>query len=228
MSVDVKGLVFSRNFLDHFETLDKIKLGVDKFFNHKLKQSIKKENPDDYQHRMNSLFNLSQEESDKFSHPLIEYKGDGLFNIKLSFPSSFRNDGGETRKISLFTNLKEEDNISYAGHIGIDTPEKNIMKEFKSGIWISMEMFGSAPDIIASILTEFGDNTPSYLIRNDCADSFNDSLKNVIKIGNCEENISPVSISEKEYMTIRCDEINNEIKRLKKQSDLSLAVRRKI
>ena len=42
MSVDVKGLVFSRNFLDHFETLDKIKLGVDKFFNHKLKQSIKK------------------------------------------------------------------------------------------------------------------------------------------------------------------------------------------
>lgn len=222
MAVDIKGFVFSKEQLDQFNALDKIKAGIYKFFHQKLKSSIKKENPEDYLHMIISLYSLSKEERDKFSFPVIEYNGGGLFKAILSFPSPFNKNGFEMREVSIFTNLNENDNLGYARHIGIDFPDKDIMKEFKSGIWLSMGMSGSAPDLIVSILKEFGDQLPSYLIRNDCADVFAENAKIVVKIGDSEENISPVAIDEKEYMKIRRDEMQRDINKFKKRSNVNL------
>lgn len=209
MTVSVKGLVFSKNNMSSFEALDKIKSGIESFFMDKLAESIKKEHPKDHMHRMKTIINLSDEEQEKFSYPEIEYKGDGLFHVRLSFPSEFKKEGYESRKISVLVDLEEKEEYVNARYIGVPSDKIKEMKDFKLRVWLSLDMSGSASEIVTSILKKFGDDYPSYLIRNDSADVFEKDCKNVVKVGSFIDNISSVSISEQEYKELRNEEIKS-------------------
>lgn len=209
MTVSVKGLVFSKKNMSSFEALDKIKSGIESFFMDKLAESIKKEHPEDHMHRMKTIINLSDKEQEKFSYPEIEYKGYGLFNVRLSFPSEFKKEGYESRKISVLVDLEEEDEYVNARYIGVPADEIKEMKDFKLRVWLSLDMSGSASEIVIAILKKFGNDYPSYLIRNDSTDAFDKDCKNVVKVGSFIDNISSVSIGEQEYKDLRSEEIKS-------------------
>lgn len=207
MGVDVKGFVFIKDQKDPYETIDKIKKGVEEFYRNNLIEAIKKEHPNDYNSYRILRGVLSDNESEKFRSPNISYASDGLFRASISFASELEKDGVERRSVTFMANMNEKDNRNNDHRIGVETEDNEKLGEYKNGVWISMGHSGSAPEIITSILRQFGDDHPSYLIRNDCADSFDSERKNVVKIGSHSENLSPVAISEEEYAPIRQEEL---------------------
>lgn len=211
MGVDVKGFVFIKDQKDPYETIDKVKKGVEEYYREKLIESIKKEYPNDYNSYRILRGVLSEEEGEKFRSPDVRYASDGLFKASLSFASDIDLDGSERRVVTFITNVNSKDNKNNDDRMGVETEDNAKLEEYNNGVWISMGHSGSAPEIITSILKQFGDEHPSYLIRNDCADSFNPDNKNVVKIGSNSEKLSPVEISEEEYAPIR----NEELKELK-------------
>lgn len=211
MGIDVKGFVFIKESKDPYETIDKVKKGVEEFYRERLINAIKKEHPNDHENYRILKGVLSEVEKNKFESPVISYSGDGMFYANLSFESDMSFEGSEKRMLTFLTNINEKDNKNNDSRMGVETEDNEKLGEFKNGVWLSLGHGGSAPEIMISVLKQFGDEHPSYLIRNDCADSFNEERKNVVKIGSAKDNLSPVSISEEEYSTIR----NNEKSELK-------------
>lgn len=207
MGVDVRGFVFIKDQKDPYETIDKVKKGVEEYYREKLIEAIKKEHPNDYNSYRILRGVLNDEESEKFRSPDVRYASDGLFKASLSFASDIDVDGSERRVVTFITKVNSNDNKNNDDRMGVEVEDNKKLEEYKNGVWISMGHSGSAPEIITSILKQFGDEHPSYLIRNDCADSFNPDSKNVVKIGSHSEKLSPVEISEEEYAPIRKEEI---------------------
>lgn len=205
MSVEVNGLVFLKKDQNKSDFVNKILNGINEFYMDKLKEAIKKTYPDNYHTYKIELSSLPDIERRKFSIPKIEHIFDGFFYCLFSFASEKGLSGVEMRSISFTTNLEQNDNIIYAEKIGNRNKEE--LSIYQIGLCISLDCGGSAEEIIRSILSHVGNEAPSYLVRCDTEDSFDETNKNVVKIGNYKTNISPVAISEIEYSIILKEEL---------------------
>lgn len=212
MSVDVKGLVYIKEEEDPFRIMDVAVRAIGEFYRERLLDAIKKDRGgEDSSFIFTTPLALSNEEDrKKFSSPDVSYNIGGTFFINLSFASDLSLDGIENRDIVVRPN--SNDNINHGMYLGNENVEE--LSAYKQELSISLGLGESAPEIIKHVLSKFGDDHPSYLVRNDCADSFNEKNKNVVKIGKHAVNISEVAISEKEYEPIR----NAEIEELKSEN----------
>lgn len=177
MSVCTKGFVLmDENQKDVVNILDIVKNTCEDIFREQVKK-VFDTLPAEYKEGRRPIFHsLPKEEKDKFSHPVIEYSS-GFFQAHFSYS----NDNGEReqRSISIFTDKKFSNDINNELD-DFENPNK------RSGIILSFNKWGDSEKIMTRILEKFGDQYPSFLLKDDCAGVHN-TPENLVKIGSAIE-----------------------------------------
>lgn len=185
MSVCTKGFVLmDENQKDVVNILDIVKNTCEDIFREQVKK-VFDTLPAEYKEGRRPIFHsLPKEEKDKFSHPVIEYSS-GFFQAHFSYS----NDNGEReqRSISIFTDKKFNNDINNELD-DFENPNK------RSGIILSFNKWGDSEKIMTRILEKFGDQYPSFLLKDDCAGVHN-TPENLVKIGSAIEPEYPVVVS---------------------------------
>lgn len=185
MSVCTKGFVLmDENQEDVVNILDIVKNTCEDIFREQVKK-VFDTLPAEYKEGRRPIFHsLPKEEKDKFSHPVIEYSS-GFFQAHFSYS----NDNGEReqRSISIFTDKKFNNDINNELD-DFENPNK------RSGIILSFNKWGDSEKIMTRILEKFGDQYPSFLLKDDCAGVHN-TPENLVKIGSAIEPEYPVVVS---------------------------------
>lgn len=188
MAASTAGIVLIKNSdINVFDILDKIKEGLTEIYTERLTDSIKKHVPDA---NIRAAFILPEEERKKFSSVNLKYSKRGVFRALFSVPSDVAEKNIEHR--DMYFDLK-----TYENDIRQDL---NLKDEDKpEGFTFSVNRWGSDAEIIMKVLEKFGDDTPAFLIRNDC--SF--GKENVVKIGNAKTEFDVEYITKEEFEPIR-------------------------
>lgn len=193
MSASTAGIVLmkdsDKNIID---ILDKIKESLTEIYMERLTDSIKKHAPEA---NIRAAFILPDEEQKKFSSVDLIYGDRGTFRALFSVSSDVAEKNMEHRDVYFHLNTFQNDIRQDLDLKDEDKPE---------GFTFSVGRWGSDAEIIMKVLEKFGDNNPSFLIRNDC--SF--GKENVVKIGNAKTDFDIEYITKEEFEPIRKVEID--------------------
>lgn len=185
MSVCTKGFVLmNENQKDIINILDIVKNTCSDIFREQAKKVFESLSDEAKEGKRPVVGALPKEEKEKFSHPTVEYSS-GFFQANFAYS----NDNGECeqRSISIFTDKKFNNDINNEFD-DFENPNP------RSGIILSFNKWGDSEKIMTRILEKFGDQYPSFLLKDDCAGVHN-TPENLVKIGSAVEKKYPVVLS---------------------------------
>lgn len=182
MSNNTVGIVLMDEKNKNFsEITAKVQIALDDFYNEKLQACI-----NDLPVPNASFKDLSAYQQGEFKSPVIEYRS--LDNTSAYARLSFINSpgfAGSDRTVTIHTRSFIEDIKDYL----------NTDKELPS-ILFSMGNNQAGHSIITRILEQFGDDYPSYMLKDEGADN-QKTIGNLTKIGSATE-ITPIQLSPSE------------------------------